>query len=102
MSTPCLTMFKSAEMDDQTMQEVACLWRRFDGYPDTHLAELKRDLTTHGRGYLSIMDLISEKFPRLLLHCPPEFKWQYVPVNRTEDYLFPCYIYEVWLEYQPR
>jgi len=41
MTTHCLTVFKTAEMDGQTMQEAACLWRHFDGNPDIHLAEAR-------------------------------------------------------------
>jgi hypothetical protein len=87
-------------MDGETMQEVATLWRRFDGYPSAHLAELQLDLA--GRRYRNMMDLMANLLGRLVLRCPRDQLWQFVPVNRTEPGLFPCYLYELWLQYRPR
>jgi hypothetical protein len=87
-------------MDGETMQEVASVWRRFDGYPSVHLAEVKSVLA--GRKYLNMMGLMADLLSGFVSRCPRDQLWQFVPVNRTEPDLFPCYLYEVWLEYKPR
>ena len=103
MSTHSITLFKSAEMDG-TPEQVFCLWRRFDGYPSVHLSELQAALTGSNppRKFVNLMELLAYLLPGLVAQCKRTALWQYVPAQDSNSDLCPCYIYGLWLEYEPK
>lgn len=103
MSTHSITLFKTAEMDG-TPEQVLCLWRRFDGYPSVHLSELQTALTTASppRKFVNLLELLADLLPGLVAQCERTTLGQYVPAHDSNSNLCPCYIYELWLEYEPK
>jgi hypothetical protein len=78
MSTHALTVYISREYDGDT-HDLGHLWRKFDGYPETHGADLKRLIGD--RQYTSLWELMCAVSQLDVKVEGVNFNWMLLPVD---------------------